>query len=153
MTAGREESPLARLPGGGRSPLGFNDTTKGSFRTHYGPPVMRLWGAACCYCERDLAADYEAWLNASVEHVIPRHLSAKAGWPIEWTEDLANQATCCRACNEFLNGFKVSEAKPASFEAFADVRDRVFRAKRAQVLRRHEQERMLYDSWARSRKS
>jgi hypothetical protein len=111
---------------------------------------MRMWGASCCDCERALAVDYEAWLNASVEYVIARQLSAKAGWPIEWTEDLANQPTCCRSCNEFLNGCKVSEPNLASFNAFTSVRDRIFRAKRAKVPRRHEQERMLYDSWSRS---
>jgi hypothetical protein len=151
MAGSPTDSPFARFPGGGRKPLGLNITTNGSFRTHYGPPVMALWGATCCYCERDLAVAYEAWLDASVEHIVPRQLSAKDGWPLEWTEDLANQATCCRACNEFLNGFKVAEPKPASFEEFADVRDRVYLAKRAQVLRRHQKERSLYDWWVHSR--
>ncbi len=142
------KSPFRRLPGDGRKPLGYNDTTRGSFRTHYGPPVMKLWGAQCCYCERDLGGSYEVWLHASVEHVIPRQLSSKAGWPLEWTEDLANQVACCRACNEFLNGFKVIEPKPVNFEAFASVRDRVFLAKKAQVIRRHDQERALYTAWS-----
>lgn len=142
------KSPFGRLPGDGREPLGYNDTTRGSFRTHYGPPVMKLCGAQCCYCERDLGGSYEAWLDASVEHVIPRQLSSKSGWPREWTEDLANQVTCCRACNEFLNGFKVIEPKPMTFEAFASARDRVFFAKKAQVIRRHDQERALYRAWS-----
>ena len=71
---------------------------------------------------------------------------------MEWIDDLANQATCCRACNEFQNGFKVAETKTASFEEFADVRDRVFLAKRTQVLLRHQKERALYAWWQNGRR-
>ncbi len=151
MTAPASNNPFARYPHAGRRPLGFNDTGNGSFRTHYGLPVLRLWGASCAYCDRDLGGSYEAWLDASVEHVIPKQLSTRAGWPVEWTEDLSNHVICCRACNEFLNGFKVDEPLPANFETFAGVRDRVFDRKRAHARSRHDRERRLYEAWVRDR--
>lgn len=87
---------------------------------------------------------YEAWLGLSVDHVLPQSL-IRTGWRREWIEDLTNKVTCCRHCNEFLNQFKVEEDAPEAVEAFFDIRDRVFKAKREWVTERHTRERAWYD--------
>ncbi len=91
-----------------------------------------------------MGAPYESWLNLSVDHVVPGHLG-KAGWPKEWVFDRINLVTCCRACNEFLNGYRVSEpTPPLSFDDFIVVRDRVFDEKLAHAQKRHAIERERY---------
>jgi len=91
-----------------------------------------------------MASPYENWLNLSVDHVVPQHLE-KHGWPLEWIRDLINLVTCCRACNEFLNGYRVGDlTAPANVEDFVAIRDRVFREKLDHVQRRHAIERERY---------
>lgn len=60
-------------------------------------------------------------------------------------DDIPNLVTCCRACNEFLNGYRVDEQPPDTLDEFFDLRDRHFAAKREWVLRRHETERAWYE--------
>src|SRR5205807_3637420 len=80
--------------------LGRPSQGDGTCRGGYGIPVVERYGSACAYCGRDLAESYEAWLNLSVDHVVPRNAIA-VGVPEEWIEDLLNHVTCCRVCNEF----------------------------------------------------
>jgi hypothetical protein len=54
--------------------------------------------------------------------------------------------TCCRVCNEFLNGYRVSDPVPTTGEEFFDLRDRHFVAKRDWVQTRHAAERAWYDA-------
>ena len=137
------ESPFNGYEDGGRRLLGRPSGGDGSSRRGYGVPVFEQCGAACVYC--GLGGTYEAWLSLTVDHVVPRGDGKKLGYPAEWIEDITNLATCCRACNEFLNGSRVNEPPPATLDEFYDLRDRHFTLKRVQVLERHERERGWYD--------
>ena len=91
------------------------------------------------------------WAEADTPiHVIPASAVCDLGYPKEWIEDLVNLVTACRACNEFLNAYRVSDPVPADLEGFFDLRDRHFRAKRDWVLERHKRERERYDAWRES---
>jgi len=118
----------------------------GNCRHDYGLPVLRQCGTSCAYCGRDLACSYEAWLNISIDHVIPR----STAWYHEredWVEDIINIVTCCRACNEFLNRHRVQEPRPDDLSAFVDLRDKVFSKKETLALNRHKEERAWYERW------
>lgn len=53
--------------------------------------------------------------------------------------------TCCRACNEFLNGYRVTAgAPPATLAEFLALRDRVFMEKLQHAQKRHSVERERY---------
>ena len=122
----------------------------GTCRGGYGLPVVERCGTRCAYCDRDLADSYEAWLDLSVDHVVPGYLTKAAAYPVAWVEDLLNLVTCCRACNEFLNGFRVSERLPDDLTAFVDLVARVLDAKRRLVLERHKIEEARYQAWRRT---
>jgi 5-methylcytosine-specific restriction endonuclease McrA len=133
--------PFARYQLGGTHLLGIPNEREGTARHGYGPPVFAACGYQCAYCGFDMASPYEAWLNLSVDHVVPQHLK-KAAWPREWLLDLINLVTCCRACNEFLNGYRVTATTaPESLPEFVQVRDRVFVEKLQHAQKRHSVER------------
>jgi hypothetical protein len=91
-----------------------------------------------------MGSNYEDWLNLSVDHVVPQYLE-KLNWNREWIQDLINLVTCCRACNEFLNGYRMAvDHAPAALEDFITLRDRVFLEKQAHVEKRHAVERNRY---------
>ena len=138
--------PFDRYDQGGKQLLGKPRTGDGSCRNGYGPPVFHQCGRHCVYCDRDLASTYESWLNISVDHVIPCSVGWYGDHP-EWIEDTINLATCCRACNEFLNQFKCTEGVPTSLEEFTTLRDKVHSAKRIMAQRRHLQEKERYRVW------
>ncbi len=75
---------------------------------------MRECGSNCVYCGLDLGNTYEAWLGFSVDHVIPGSTVARLGYPAEWVNDLINLVTACRSCNEFLNGYRVTDPTPSA---------------------------------------
>jgi hypothetical protein len=138
--------PFARYTDGGGRLLGVPTSGDGTARHGYGPPVFALCGYKCAYCGLEMAAPYESWLNLSVDHVVPAHL-VKAGWPREWVLDLINLVTCCRVCNEFLNGYRVPDlTPPGSIEDFAALRDRVFDEKVAHSAKRHAIEKERYQA-------
>lgn len=137
--------PFGRYDGAGRQLLGRPPWGDGSSRRGYGVPVFGQCGTTCVYCGRDLGSTYEAWLGLSVDHVIPGGDGRRLGYPIEWIDDIANLVTCCRACNEFLNGYRVTDPPPASVDQFFDLRDRHFIRKREWVITRHAQERAWYE--------
>jgi hypothetical protein len=137
--------PFDRYAGGGRRLLGVPALGDGSSRRGYGRAVFEQCGFACVYCGHLMESGYEAWLSLSVDHVIPSGSGKRIGYPPEWIRDIANQVTCCRACNEFLNGYRVADPTPATVEGFFDLRDRHFLAKREWVLARHATERAWYD--------
>jgi hypothetical protein len=138
--------PFERYFGGGRRLLGSPAGGDGSSRRGYGVPVFRECGTRCAYCGYDMEGSYESWLNLSVDHVIPDGAARRLGYPREWVADTANLVTCCRACNEFLCHWKLSDPSPATVEEFFDLRDRHFREKRQWVLQRHQSERTWYDA-------
>jgi Holliday junction resolvase-like predicted endonuclease len=132
--------PFDGYEGDGRRLLGIPPLGGGSSRRDYGIPVFEQCGWACAYCGVDLSETYESWLGLSVEHVVPRNLVA-VGYPSEWIEDLVNQVTCCRHCNEFLNQYRIAAPPPTTVDEFFDLRDQVFREKRRRALDRHRVER------------
>lgn len=136
--------PFVRYASGGAELLGIPPWGDGTARHGYGRPVFAECGYQCVYCGFDMGAPYEAWLNLSVDHVVPGHL-VKAGWPREWVLDRVNLVTCCRACNEFLNGYRLADpAVPKTFADFIAVRDDAFDQKRDLALARHTVERERY---------
>ena len=138
--------PFERYIGGGRQLLGAPAVGDGSSRRGYGPPVFEQCGFACAYCGYAMGAEYEPWLSLSVDHVIPSGVGKRLNYPTEWIQDTANLVTCCRSCNEFLNGYKVTDPAPATLEEFFNLRDRHFLTKRESVLARHATERAWYDA-------
>jgi hypothetical protein len=143
------ELPFSTNRGAGRTLLGPAPLGDGSCRHGYGPPVFVECGTVCVYCGRELAAPYESWLDVSIDHVIPTESVGRLGYPREWVRDMANLVTACRACNEFLNGYRVSDPVPTSVADFFALRDRHFLAKGNWVLERHARERRRYELWRR----
>jgi 5-methylcytosine-specific restriction endonuclease McrA len=140
------ERPDDAVPGWLGKPAQGDGTCRGG----YGLAVVERYGARCAYCDRDLAATYESWLDLSVDHVVPRN-GKSAGIPDEWIEDLHNHVPCCRACNEFLNGFRVTVAVPDDIAGFLALRESILEAKRIHALKRHRTEREKFDTWRRTR--
>jgi 5-methylcytosine-specific restriction endonuclease McrA len=138
--------PFEKYDKGGRELLGTPKTGDGTCRHGYGLPVFKQCGLGCSYCERPMDSPYEAWLDISVDHVVPRSM-IKRGFPREWVEDISNLATCCRACNEFLNQYAVNTPPPAQLDEFHALRDRVFLEKKAHAQKRHHEERAWYEKW------
>jgi hypothetical protein len=138
--------PFDRYTGGGRQLLGIPAWGDGSSRRGYGRAVFEQCGFACAYCGHSMETGYEVWLSLSVDHVIPVGSGKLLGYPSAWIQDTANQVTCCRACNEFLNGYRVTDPPPATGDEFFKLRDRHFLAKRDWVQARHARERAWYDA-------
>jgi hypothetical protein len=118
----------------------------GSCRGGYGLAVMSRYGTTCAYCDRDLGESYEAWLDLSVDHVVPRNALA-VGVSGDWIEDLLNHVTCCRACNEFLNGLRVTVTAPTDLAGFLRLRDAILAQKRERARQRHALERAKFGLW------
>jgi len=138
------DRPFARYARGGSELLGIPAWGDGTARHGYGRPVFAECGYQCAYCGFEMGAPYENWLNLSVDHVVPAHL-VNAGWPREWVLDRINLVTCCRACNEFLNGYRLTGVPPPpTFAEFIATRDRVFDEKTGHALKRHAIERERY---------
>ena len=138
--------PFDRYPSGGRQLLGTPGSGDGTARHGYGLPVLGACGTQCVYCERELGDSYEDWLSLSVDHVIPASpkRTTWAAMRTLWLHDLANLVTCCRACNEFHNGYKVTAQLPGSLSEFFVLRDRVFTDKLAIAQRAHAREIAFY---------
>lgn len=132
--------------------LGRPSSGDGTCRGGYAIPVVERLGTRCAYCDRDLFASYEDWLNLSVDHVVPRNAAA-AGIPVEWIEDLLNHVPCCRACNEFLARYQVTVRAPDDIAGFVALRDSTLTAKRIHALGRHRIEHERFDAWQRKRQS
>jgi hypothetical protein len=112
--------------------------------------VLAHWGTRCAYCDRELGGSYESWLDFSVDHIVPETTLKTWGQAYTpWIADLANRITCCRACNEFMNGFRVPTpgTPPAGLDEFFSLRDEVFLRKREHVLSRHRREQQCYEQW------
>ena len=118
-----------------------------SARTGYGLSAAKQSDGCCAYCGVDLATSYEAWLNLSLEHVVPQGARQSSDINPVWLGDLVNCVLCCRACNEFLNSYRAPSGA-LTWDEFLALRDRVFVEKRDRVLRRHASERK---TWTRLR--
>jgi hypothetical protein len=139
-----DDLPFARYEGGGRRLLGIPPQRDGTARHGYGPPVFAQCGYACVYCGLDMRSTFEGWLQLSVDHVIPSQMKDR-GYPADFVEDITNLVTCCRACNDFGNRLVVTDPPPTTHEAFLDLRDRVFRERRAAIIAKRNQERVIYE--------
>ena len=109
-------NPFDKYEGKGKKLLGEIIYT-GSSRKEYGIPVFRQCGLECVYCGMNFLV-YENWLNICIDHVIPTQSLKywKSKEEIEqnteinrWIDDISNIVTSCRACNEFLNGYRINE--------------------------------------------
>lgn len=115
-------------------------------RKGYGAEVIKHWGSDCAYCGKDLLEDYESWLHLSVDHVVPSSVLKSWGSDYrKWVESRSNIVPCCRACNEFLNGYRVATDAPKDKSAFMALRNRALREKRDLALKKHEQEKLSYE--------
>lgn len=52
---------------------------------------------------------------------------------------------CCRSCNDLFNRDPVIEAIPTTLEAFFDLRDRIYLARRARIVERRSAERVWFE--------
>jgi hypothetical protein len=144
----RETAAVTSVPNDAEPALlGAPAQGDGTCRGGYGVAVLRHYGNACAYCDLDFTRSYESWLHMSVDHVIPRYV-VRLGYPTPWVEDLLNHAPCCRTCNEFLNGYRVTvPAPPATLAEFVDLREKVFEEKRVRVQSRHATEKAKFETW------
>jgi hypothetical protein len=136
-----ETLPFDSYPEGGRLPLG---KPKGDLaRRGYGRDVLAWCGFACAYCGLDMSV-FEGWLQLSVDHVIPQQ-SVANGFPSAWVLDATNIVACCRSCNDLFNRDPHVDAVPESLEAFYDLRDRLYLARRARIVERRAHEREWFE--------
>jgi hypothetical protein len=141
--------PFTRYRGQGRLLVGPPTWGDGTARHGYGLPVFAQCGYCCAYCGLDMLASFEAWLQLSVDHVVPRN-SISLGFRKDWIEDVANLVTCCGPCSALGNRFTVDVEAPSTLEAFFELRDRAFRERRALILDRRSVERAHYQAQLRS---
>ncbi len=133
--------PFAAYPSGGRVLLG---KPKGDVaRRGYGRDVLAWCGFQCAYCGLDMST-FEGWLQLSVDHVVPQQAIA-VGFPAEWLLDAANLAACCRSCNDLFNRDPVVDPVPPSLDAFFDLRDRLYRARRLRIAEHRGEERVWFE--------
>jgi len=59
----------------------------------------------------------------------------------------------CRACNEFLNGDRVTVRVPDDIVGFIELRDAVLAAKRTHAVERHRVKHEKFEAWERARRS
>jgi hypothetical protein len=149
------DPPVLNIPASGDAEpvwLGRPSQGDGTCRGGYGLPVVERHGTRCAYCDRDLAASYQDCLDLSVDHVVPRN-AKDVGIPIDWIQDLINHVPSCRACNEFLNGYRVTVRVPDDIVGFIELRDAVLAAKRTHAVERRRVEREKFEAWERARRS
>jgi ADP-ribosylglycohydrolase/protein-tyrosine phosphatase len=140
---GPEGSPFDRYEAGGRTILPEPRERDGTARHGYGLDVFAQCGYTCVYCGLDMAATFEAWLQLSVDHVVPRQMRER-GFQRRHVESVSNLVTCCRACNDLGNRYIVDDPAPQADEAFLALRDRVFQERQAMIRRRRDEEMALY---------
>ena len=125
-----------------RHRLGPTSPGDGTARGGYGRAIFAMDGYTCVYCGLLMLKDFDSYLQLSVDHIVPRSMK---GYDATLIEDRANKVTCCRACNEFGNRYRPNLPAPTNEEEFWDVRDHVFRERRALILKRRERELERYE--------
>ena len=104
---------------------------------------------SCAYCGVSLVDDYYHWLLLSVDHVIPKKECQRLNLPKDWRESISNLVICCSACNGFDNHYKIPWDEPDgswNIDRFFQLRNRVFEDRKTRILKRHEEERKLFQS-------
>ena len=122
--------------------LGPSSQGDGTARGGYGRDIFEMDGYTCAYCGLLMLKDFGYYLQLSVDHVVPK---ATKGYDPTLIEDKANLVTCCRACNEFGNRYRPDLPVPTTEDTFWEVRDRVFRERRALINKRRERELERYE--------
>lgn len=148
--------PFDAYPGKGRRLLGPPKAGTGSSRTGYGLALQRMTGqSACAYCGLDLVADFHRWLLLTVDHVVPRAEAQHLGIPPMFYEDAVNLVLACSGCNGYLNQYQVANEPSAEWtiEAFADLRDSVFRDRHQRIEERRIQEQAIFDKLVEAHRS
>lgn len=140
---GDDGLPFEAYPHRGRVLLGKPPWGDGTARRSYGVKALEWCGYRCAYCGLPMST-FEGWLQLSVDHVIPQQMQGK-GYPAEWVLDAFNVVAACGACNGYFNRDPVIGEIPTTLEAFCDLRDRVFRERRARILERRASERSWFD--------
>jgi hypothetical protein len=136
--------PFEAYPQGGRTLLGKPKSGDGTARRSYGVKALEWCAYRCAYCGLDMST-FEGWLQLSIDHVIPQQMQG-AGYPMEWVLDAINVVAACLACNGYFNRDPVIGDVPTSLEAFCEIRDRVFRERRARIVQRRAMEHAWFDS-------
>lgn len=125
-----------------RMRLGVPSQGDGTARGGYGRGIFEMDRYTCAYCGLSMLKDFESYLQLSVDHVVPQ--STKGYDPV-LIEDMANRVTCCRACNEFSNRYRADTPADPTEDTFWELRERVFRERRALILKRREGELERYE--------
>ena len=60
--------------------------------------VSRKCHGQCVYCDKNVLADFDSWMNAQVDHFVPR----KAGGE----DTLENCVLACSVCNGFKRDYE-----------------------------------------------
>ena len=138
--------PFDLYPGDGETVL----PKIGATNTRHGdaPRLMRLTRQrSCAYCEVDLVGDYYRWLLISLDHVLPARQCQGLGIPEELYNSFSNIVLCCSGCNGFDNRYRIPPDAAAggwTLQRFTSLRDRVFRDRKARILKRGEDELEFY---------
>lgn len=133
--------PFDAYPSGGRVLLG---KPKGDLaRRGYGRDALAWCGFQCAYCGLDMST-FEGWLQLSVDHVVPQQATA-SGFPAEWVLGATNLVACCRSCNDLFNRDPVVDPLPPTLDAFYQLRDRLYLARRARIIERRAKERVWFE--------
>jgi hypothetical protein len=90
----------------------------------------------------DFVADYKAWLQMALDHVVPASTGKAKGIPEKWLDDSASKVLACAACNGFQNRYPLAEQEtcPTTLAEYFDLRDRVFMARKKLVQDSHQKE-------------
>jgi hypothetical protein len=88
----------------------------------------------------------------TLDHVIPGNVYLSMNICREWGEDFSNRVLACAACNGFCNRYSLpvdDVVRPVAQDAFYDIRDRIFDARKKLIATRHEEEREFFNtrSW------
>ena len=140
--------PFDDYPGDGKTLLPLRPGA--NTRWDDGPELQQLTGqTSCAYCGVSLIDDYCHWLLLNIDHVVPDKECNRLGIPDEWCWSYSNMVSCCYGCNGFDNRFQVSweeSTEEWTVARFFALRDRVFKERKARILRRREEEIEFYES-------
>lgn len=134
--------PFDSYPGAGRKLLGR--PTGDVARRGYGRKVLTWCDGRCTYCGLDMGG-FEGWLQLSVDHVVPQQ-AIGAGVPADWVRDASNVVACCRSCNDLFNRDPGVTTIPATLDAFYELRDTLFAARRTRIIERRATEKAWFEA-------
>jgi hypothetical protein len=138
--------PFDDYPNNGKAPLPIPRGT--NCRRGYGLDFMRITKQTrCAYCDEvDFTASYRAWLEMTLDHVVPVSVCKERGIPISWRDSSSNRVLACAACNSFRNRYRPSSflQAPDSFQAFLEIRDSIFLERKTLIAKAHQEDRAFF---------